>query len=130
MKSIEDGFSLFELLIVLVIIGILAGITYPIYNHVMLKTHRTEAKIALLNLANQMEIYYLANNKSYADANLSKLHINDITEKNFYHLTIKSTARDYQLFAEAKFPDPECRLFMLNQLGEMTNAGSGSKKCW
>lgn len=130
MRSTKDGFSLFELLIVLAIIGILAGITYPIYNHVMLKTHRTEAKIALLNLANQMEIYYLANNKSYADANFSELHVNDITEKNFYHLTIKSTVRGYQLFAEAKFHDPECHLFMLNQLGEMTNAGSGSKKCW
>lgn len=130
MKSTEQGFSLFELLIVLVIIGILASITYPIYNHAMIKTHRTEAKIALINLANQMEIYYLANNKSYADANFSKLHLNNITEKNFYHLTIKSNARSYQLFAEAKFSDPECHLFMLNHLGEMTNAGSGSKKCW
>ena len=89
MKSTEQGFSLIELLIVLVIIGILASITYPIYNHAMIKTHRTEAKIALINLANQMEIYYLANNKSYADANFSKLHLNNITEKNFYHLTIK-----------------------------------------
>ncbi len=130
MKSTEHGFSLFELLIVLVIIGILASITYPIYHHVLLKTHRTEAKIALIHLANQMEIYYLTNNKSYADASFSKLHLNDITEKNFYHLTIESTASSYQLFAEAKFPDPECHLFMLNHLGEMTNAGSGSKKCW
>lgn len=130
MKSTEHGFSLFELLIVLVIIGILASITYPIYNHALLKTHRSEAKIALINLANQMEIYYLANNKSYADANFSKLHLNDVTKKNFYHLTIQSTTRSYQLFAEAKFPDPECHLFMLNHLGEMTNAGSDSKKCW
>lgn len=38
MKSTEQGFSLFELLIVLVIIGILASITYPIYNHATIKT--------------------------------------------------------------------------------------------
>lgn len=126
----EQGFSLFELLITLAIIGILATITYPIYMHALLKTHRTEAKIALINLAQQMEIYYLANNRSYLDANFSKLQLKDTTEKKFYRLIIKSTASSYQLSAEAKFSDPECYLFMLNHLGEMTNAGIRSKQCW
>lgn len=126
----EHGFSLFEMLIALAIIGVLATITYPIYTQALLKTHRTEAKIALVNLAQQMEIYYLANNKSYLDVNFSKLHLKDTTEKNFYQLTIKSTASSYQLFAKAKFSDPECYLFLLNHLGEMTNAGSKSTQCW
>ncbi len=130
MGSTEYGFSLFELLIVLVIIGILAGISYPIYIHALKKTHRTEAKIALINLAQQMEVYYLANSNSYKDANFNKLHLKDITESNFYHLTLKSTASTYQLSAKATFSDSECYLFMLNQLGEKTNAGSGSKHCW
>jgi type IV pilus assembly protein PilE len=130
MENTEYGFSLFELLIVLVIVGILAAITYPIYTHVLKKTHRTEAKIALIKLAQQMEIYYLANNNSYEDANFSKLHLSDVTEKNFYQLTLKSTISSYQLSAKAKFSDSECYLFMLNQLGEKTNAGSGSKECW
>lgn len=130
MRMYEQGFSLFELLIALAIIGILATITYPIYMHALLKTHRTEAKIALINLAQQMEIYYLANNRSYLDANFSKLQFKDTTEKNFYRLIIESTASSYQLSAEAKFSDPECYLFMLNHLGEMTNAGSRSKQCW
>lgn len=130
MRMYEQGFSLFELLITLAIIGILATITYPIYMHALLKTHRTEAKIALINLAQQMEIYYLANNRSYLDANFSKLQLKDTTEKKFYRLIIKSTASSYQLSAEAKFSDPECYLFMLNHLGEMTNAGIRSKQCW
>jgi len=130
MENTEYGFSLFELLIVLVIVGILASITYPIYTHVLKKTHRTEAKIALIKLAQQMEIYYLANNNSYADANFNKLHLSDVTEKNFYQLSLKSTINSYQLSAKAKFSDSECYLFMLNQLGEKTNAGTGSKECW
>ncbi|MGC1854320.1 MAG: type IV pilin protein [Candidatus Aquirickettsiella sp.] len=130
MENTEHGFSLFELLIVLVIIGILARISYPIYTHALVKTHRTEAKIALMNLAQHMEIYYLANNNSYEDATFNKLHLKDITEKDFYQLTLKSSAITYQLSAKAKFSDSECYLFMLNQLGEKTNAGSGSNLCW
>ncbi|MEN9916481.1 MAG: TppA [Pseudomonadota bacterium] len=130
MKIIEQGFSLLELLFVLAIIGVLATISYPIYTHTLLKTHRIEAKIALMNLAQQMEIYYLTNNNSYADANFNKLHLKDVTEKNFYHLTIKSTTSSYQLSAMANFSDSECYLFILNHLGEKTNAGSSSKQCW
>lgn len=130
MGNTEYGFSLFELLIVLVIIGILAKISYPIYTHSLKKTHRTEAKIALINLAQHMEIYYLSNNHSYKDANFNKLHLKDITESNFYQLSLKSTASTYQLSAKATFSDSECYLFMLNQLGEKTNAGHGSTQCW
>lgn len=130
MRNTEHGFSLFELLIVLFIIGILASTTYPIYLNALKKSRRTEAKIALINLAQQMEIYYLGNNNSYKDANFSKLHLKDITEKKFYQLTLKSTTDSYQLSAKAKFPDSECYLFMLNQMGEKTNAGTGSKQCW
>jgi type IV pilus assembly protein PilE len=130
MGNAEYGFSLFELLVVLVIIGILAKISYPIYIHALKKTHRTEAKIALIKLAQRMEIYYLANNNSYQDANFNKLHLNDMTESNFYQLGLKSTNSTYQLSAMATFSDSECYLFMLNQLGEKTNAGSNSKQCW
>ena len=130
MLNTEYGFSLLELLIVIVIIGILAKISYPIYTHALIKTHRTEAKIALINLAHHMEIYYLANNNSYEDANFNKLHLKDITERGFYELALKSTANTYQLSAKAKFSDSACYLFRLNQLGEKTNAGSSSKQCW
>lgn len=130
MVHTEHGFSLFELLIVLAIIGILAKISYPIYTHALIKAHRTEAKIALFNLAQHMEIYYLENNNSYKDANFSRLHLSDITEKKFYQLALKSTANSYQLSARAKFSDLECYLFTLNQLGEKNNAGRYSKQCW
>lgn len=130
MGNSEHGFSLFELLIVLVIVGILAKIAYPIYTHILIKTRRTEAKIALINLAQHIEIYYLTNNNSYENASFNKLHLKDVTEKNFYQLALKSTTSTYLLTAKAKFSDSECYLFVLNQLGKKTNAGTGSNLCW
>lgn len=125
----EHGFSLFELLVVLVIIGILASIAYPIYTHALIKTRRTEAKIALMDLANRMESYYLENNNSYLGASLSKLHIKAITDKKLYQLSLNSTNSTYLLLATATFSDPECYCFRLNQLGEKTNAGP-LPQCW
>ena len=55
----EHGFSLFELLIVLTITSILAAIAYPIYTHTVIKTRRTEAKIALFLLLLQGILLYL-----------------------------------------------------------------------
>lgn len=124
----EKGFSLFELLIVLVIIAILASISYPIYRYALIKTHRIEAKLALMHLANSLENYYLKNN-SYRGATLSKCHSHEMTDKKFYKLSIKTDKNSYQLIASATFSDPECSRFMLNQLGERTSSGS-SKHCW
>jgi type IV pilus assembly protein PilE len=125
----QHGYSLFELLIVLAIMGILAGIAYPIYTHAIIKTRRAEAKIALINLANHMEIYYLGNNHSYANASLAKLGINEKTDKNFYHLSVHSNNNTYKLAATATFTDTECRRFLLNELGEKTSLGNSSS-CW
>ena len=124
-KKNEYGFSLFELLIVLTIIGILATIAYPMYIQALVKTRRTEAKVALINLANRMEIYYLENNNSYANANLTRLDINSKTAKGFYQLSITSTNDSYQLSATATFKDPNCYLLRLNELGERTSNPNG-----
>lgn len=55
------GFSLTELLIVLAIIGILAGIAMPSYQDYVTKATRNAAKGVVLDLA-QMEERYLSNN--------------------------------------------------------------------
>jgi len=113
----------------LTIIGILAVIAYPMYTHTLIKIRRTEARIALLNLANQMEIYYLENNNSYAHASLAKLGLNEKTDKNFYELSLNSTRNHYQLVATATFIDAACYRFMLNELGAKTSARE-VEGCW
>ncbi len=52
------GFSLIELVITMVIAAILASIAVPAYNSYILKSHRTEAKTALLDMASMEERYF------------------------------------------------------------------------
>ena len=52
------GFTLIELMIVVVIIGILAAIAYPSYNKYSMQTRRSDAQIALTQAASQQEKFY------------------------------------------------------------------------
>ena len=52
------GFSLIELLVAMVILAIVAAIAIPSYQSYALKSHRTEAKTALLDIASLEERYF------------------------------------------------------------------------
>lgn len=56
------GFSIIELMIVVVIIAILASIAVPAYTGSVRKSRRTEAKTALLDAAAREERYYATQN--------------------------------------------------------------------
>ena len=58
------GFSLIELMIVVVILGVIAAFAYPSYLDSVRKSRRTEAKQALTDLASRQEQYY-NNTKRY-----------------------------------------------------------------
>ncbi len=66
-KARHSGFTLIELMIVVVIIGILASIAYPSYLDYVERARRSDAQGALLGLANAMERHHTVNN-SYLGA--------------------------------------------------------------
>ena len=72
MKNEVTGFTLIELMIVIVIVAVLAAIAMPSYRQYVLRTHRTEAKRSLLNVAVAQEKFYLQNN-TYAGPSALKI---------------------------------------------------------
>lgn len=57
MPRISKGFTLIEVMIVVTLIGILAGIAYPAYQDYVLKGRRAEGRTALLEFMHQQERY-------------------------------------------------------------------------
>ena len=58
----QVGFTIIELMIVVAIIGLLAGIGIPSYRDHVVKGKRTEGKAALVAAASRLERYYTLNN--------------------------------------------------------------------
>lgn len=107
------GFSLMELMVTLVIIGILAAIAYPAFTDHLYKTRRSDGQAALMNLATYMEHYYTENN-SYTGATLTvgsttgTLGLKNTSIDGYYTLSISSlTATTYTLTATPTAGGPQ-----------------------
>ena len=66
-NSNDKGFSLPELIIVVAIIGLLAGIVYPTYSQYMYEVRRSDAWAALTAAAAAQERWYSINH-TYTDS--------------------------------------------------------------
>lgn len=62
---LHAGFTLIELMIVVVILGVLASIALPAYNDYVLRGNRTVARTVILKIASQQESHF-ADRKQYA----------------------------------------------------------------
>lgn len=82
----SKGFTLIELMVVVMIIGILAAIAYPLYRESVRKGHRRAAQSAMMEIVNQEHQYFVAN-RAYADAATLGFQLDQQIEDN-YNLTI------------------------------------------
>jgi type IV pilus assembly protein PilE len=144
----HSGFTLIELMIVVVIIGILAMIAYPSYMKTVAKSHRRAAQACLVNYAQYMERFYTANmryDKSADETEDNELpEIDCASEQNTgkdYEYEIRAVARaTYTLGAAPKENsaqadrDAACGTLTINQAGTRGAAGSTDaeavEKCW
>ncbi|HXN14903.1 MAG TPA: type IV pilin protein [Usitatibacter sp.] len=65
MQRSKQGFTLVELMFVVAVIGILVAIAIPAYTSAVVKTNRSAAESALMDIA-QRQQQYLLDNRSYA----------------------------------------------------------------
>jgi type IV pilus assembly protein PilE len=94
------GFSLIEVLVTCVIVGILAAIALPSYQKQIQKTRRSDAKSALIGAAGQMERYF-TERSTYATATIGSGGVYAArTENGYYTLSLANlSATTYTLTA-------------------------------
>lgn len=137
-KNWQRGFSLIELMIVVLVIGILAAIAIPAYQNYVTRSARTKATRALLDLAGREERYYYSNN-SYT-ANLASVglptsyYVDSNSDARYYTVTVPAaSATSYSLSAapqatQAK-QDSECGTLTLNRAGSKDSTKHDAR-CW
>ena len=141
-KQKTGGFSLVEVIVVLVILGVLSAIAIPSYSRYLVDSRRIDAKTSLADLAARLEQHYTETN-DYSSATIATGDaVTDImdtasTSEGHYTLSISAaTAGTYTIKATRvsdglQSGDGTCGDFTLNSIGVQGITGSGAADdCW
>jgi len=122
--KLNSGFSLIELLIVIVILGILAAIVYPSYTQHVINARQTDAQQYLLEQANLLERRY-ASQGVYPQATALTLKNSDYYRFGYQRLEVDQ----FQLSAvpTSLQQKSKCGTLTIDQSGATGAAVAG---CW
>ncbi len=131
MRKSRSGFTIVELLIVIVVIGILAAITIVAYNGVQGRAYDTTVQNDLANVAKKIQLYQITNG-SYPMGTSQMSTIDFKISKNAYgnHFDLTGTGSYYNLvycWPNTTNPD-KFALIASSKSGKMFTYSDGSVK--
>jgi type IV pilus assembly protein PilE len=136
------GFTLIEMLVVVAIAAVLAGVAYPTFQHAIHKTRRMDAQVALFQLQMAQE-RYRSDHPSYA--RLSELGMATTSPMGHYSLVVAASSQTgfsaQAVASGAQASDTPCRHLQIEvdglntrrlsgSDGSVSNDASANKKCW
>ena len=138
MKS-QKGFTLIELMIVVAIIGIIAGIAYPSYMESVRKSNRADAKASLNDVAQRLQrcftTYNAYNSTNCAVAESLKGGATLDSGERLYTISATLAATTFTLTAapvtgKSQAADTKCGSLTLTNTGVRNASGALGVECW
>jgi type IV pilus assembly protein PilE len=143
----SSGFTLVELLVVMLLIGVLIGIAVPSYRSHVLRANRSEGRAALLALATAQEKFHLECHRYAAgidpgldaDCEAERLRFPTHSERGYYRVAVTSADEvGWSAAATAAGPpqdaDARCQRLQLDGTGQRSAVDGGgndsSLECW
>ena len=135
--SKQAGFTLIELMIVVVIVGLLASVAYPSFRDQARRSARSDAKTALASAIARQEQFF-ADNKTYT-VTLSDLNMTALTENGYYQVQVDAATAGCPLSRcvamravpqGSQVEDTACGTFTINSSGEKSATGGDGTACW
>ena len=144
----SDGFTLVELMIVVIVVGLLAAVAIPSFTDSMRKSRRSDA-FAAIAAVQQAQERWRSNHSSYAplsdaDVPANGLGLSSDSTSGYYTLSQSNvTATTYTVIATAKTgksqaDDGGCKILAVRMQGGNPTYGSGAStidwtdanRCW
>jgi len=134
-QSHQRGFTLMEIMIVVAIIGLLAGLAFPSYMDYLRKSRRSDARSLLMQIVSKEEQYFM-DNRTYTNdfQNLGYPNSASVTsENNFYTVTFATFGNyAYKLTATPinQQASDTCTTLTIDNNGTKEFTPTTAKQCW